>query len=92
MDDRRRKRRARGRKGTKIIFLSDGAAIDCVVRNVSATGAHLVAARPLGIPETFDLILDAGQTRIPCKTRRHKADRIGVQFQRSQSRGPLLPT
>jgi hypothetical protein len=58
----------------------DGGVIDCVVRNISQTGAALEVASPLGIPETFNLVVSADHARYRCRVAWRKDKRIGVAF------------
>jgi hypothetical protein len=55
-----------------------GGAINCMVRNQSATGAALDVASPVGIPEHFTLIADG--LRLPCCIIWRKEKRIGIAF------------
>ena len=56
MQERRDTQRHRVLKAATIEF-GAGAAIDCTVRNLSANGAALDVASPVGIPATFDLLI-----------------------------------
>lgn len=53
MEERRFDKRNRVLKPGKIAF--EGAAIDCTVRNISASGALLLVESPLGVPRHFTL-------------------------------------
>jgi len=66
-------------KGAQIIFAHRTAVIDCVVRNLSDGGACLKVASPIGIPDTFELRLDAASVR-RCRVVWRKATQIGVEF------------
>ena len=66
-------------KGAHISFKAHRAAIDCTVRNLSDGGACLKVASPIGIPDTFDLVLDDATTRF-CRVTWRKATQIGVAF------------
>jgi hypothetical protein len=66
-------------KGARISFKGRGAAIDCTIRNMSDGGACLKVASPIGIPDTFDLMLDDAPPR-PCRVTWRKATQIGVAF------------
>jgi hypothetical protein len=57
-----------------------GGAIDCVVRNLSDTGAALEVASPLGIPQAFNLLISGDRTTYQCEVRWRKENRIGVAF------------
>jgi hypothetical protein len=54
--------------------------IDCVVRNVSATGAALEVASPVGIPGEFNLLISGNIAKRPCRVVWVKDKRIGVAF------------
>ena len=55
-------------------------AIDCVVRNVSETGASLEVESPLGIPDQFELIIVIDRLRRRSHVVWRKEKRIGVRF------------
>jgi hypothetical protein len=80
MDQRRTEQRHRTLKSAKITF-SHGAAIDCVVRNLSHNGACLGVVSPLGVPETFLLVLDSDHSSRPCRVAWRTERRIGVSFE-----------
>ncbi len=79
VQERRRKARRHVLKGARISFKGHFTAIDCTVRNLSSAGASLNVASPIGIPDTFDLVLDDASVR-PCLVTWRKATRIGVVF------------
>jgi hypothetical protein len=61
MDDRRSEPRLRAFKAGMIEF--GGTGIDCTVRNISATGATLEFANPVGIPYEITLNIATRQLR-----------------------------
>jgi hypothetical protein len=77
--ERRNASRHRVLKGAHISFKEGGAAIDCTIRNLSGTGACLKVASPIGVPDTFDLVLDDSSVR-HCRVTWRKATQIGVAF------------
>jgi PilZ domain-containing protein len=79
MDEKRKAARNRVLKAGTIEF--HGGAIDCTVRNLSAGGAALDVASPMGIPEEFVLVTAADQKRHKCRVIWRKEKRIGVTFQ-----------
>lgn len=83
MEDVRIATRRRVLKGGSITF--GGGAIDCSVRNLSETGAALEVASPVGLPETFVLVVEMEQTRRPCRVVWRKATRVGVHFLAAES-------
>jgi hypothetical protein len=70
--------RQRVLKGAQILF--GGAAIDCVVRNLSSTGAALDVESPLGIPPTFTLVVKQDGFAKQCRVAWRKEKRIGISF------------
>src|SRR5262249_52965144 len=53
--------------------------IDCVVRNLSDTGACLQISNPAGVPAAFDLIESDGASRA-CHVVWRSETRIGIEF------------
>lgn len=66
MEEKRETLRTRVLKAGSISF--GGAAISCMVRNISATGVLLEVESPLGIPERFILLVPSDQLSRPCRT------------------------
>jgi hypothetical protein len=58
----------------------NGGTIDCVVRNVSDTGAALEVASPLGIPQAFNLVITGNRNIYRCEVKWRTETRIGVAF------------
>ena len=79
MDEHRTAPRRRFLKAGRIIF--GGATFDCIVRNLSETGAALEVGSPVGIPERFTLVIDADHLHLPCRIVWRKETRIGVHFE-----------
>jgi hypothetical protein len=57
-----------------------GGAIDCTVRNLSSTGARLDVASPLGLPESFSLLIDADHFMRRCRAVWVSERQIGIAF------------
>lgn len=76
--EQRRHPRQRILKAAKILFNNHYSVIDCTVRNLSSSGACLHVASSLGIPDTFDMVLE-GVTR-PCRTVWRREKQLGVEF------------
>ena len=66
-------------KGGRIVFNAGRSTINCTVRNLSASGAKLQVASVVGIPDTFDLVLDAG-ARQACRVAWRSLKELGVAF------------
>jgi hypothetical protein len=54
--------------------------IDCVVRNLSTSGAALEAPNQTGIPPRFILVIPRVGLRLACRVRWRKEHRVGVEF------------
>jgi hypothetical protein len=57
-----------------------GGSIDCIVRNLSETGAALEVVTPLFIPDRFTLVVQTEQLKRSCRIIWRKQKRIGVAF------------
>ncbi len=77
--NRRVARRVRTLKKATIILRGGYSVYDCIVRNLSDTGA-LLQVEPLGIPNHFDLVLDAAVPRHTCTVRWRAETAMGVSF------------
>jgi hypothetical protein len=76
MEEHRIASRQRVLKAGTIEF--GGGAISCTVRNISAAGASLEVASPVGIPAQFTLVTNGNH--LPCRVIWRKEKRIGVAF------------
>lgn len=83
MEQRRQEGRKKVCKAGTISFR--GAVIDCVVRNLSSTGALLDVESPLGISRRFLLLVPAESLKRECCIAWIKDKQIGVRFERSTS-------
>jgi len=79
MTENRRAPRLRTLKGGSIIF-GVAPAVNCVIRNMSETGAQLIVESPIGIPDDFTLLIKPELIKRACRVAWRKADRIGVRF------------
>jgi len=77
-DEHRNAPRHRVLKAGTIEF--GGGGIDCVVRNLSETGAALEVHSPVGIPDRFTLAVPQEHMRRTCRVMWRKEMRIGVAF------------
>ena len=77
--DNRQAERRRTLKGGRIVFNGGRSTIDCTVRNLSPRGAKLQVTSVVGIPDTFDLLLE-GHAREPCRVVWRSLKELGVEF------------
>jgi hypothetical protein len=78
LDNNRAAPRQRVFKAGSIEF--SGSTIDCVVRNISETGAALEVASPVGIPAEFNLLISGNTAKRPCRVVWVRDKHIGVAF------------
>jgi hypothetical protein len=57
-----------------------GCTINCLVRDMTISGAALDVPDPRDIPERFNLVFKADGTQIPCHVVWRQEERIGVAF------------
>lgn len=63
----------------KVVFNDMASVMDCVVRDMSDTGALIKLAAPVQLPPVFVLKFNDGRYR-RCKIRRRAALELGVEF------------
>jgi PilZ domain len=81
--DRRQNPDRRGSVRRKLLrggrtFWPNGDSSECMVRNLSETGAQLIIQGP--VPNLFDLVIEGDQSRHACAVAWRQADRVGVKF------------
>ena len=54
--------------------------VDCVVRDLSSTGAHIQIQNAIGLPEAVDITFDGGHTFRPCRLKWRTLNEMGVEF------------
>lgn len=57
-----------------------GAAVECIVRDISDTGACLEIDSPVGISNDFTLVIEKDNVKRPCHIAWRSELRIGVRF------------
>jgi len=62
------------------LAFNGGGAMDCIVRNLSQTGARIQIASPVGVPEVFTLVIETDHFKRRCHAIWSSERRIGVAF------------
>jgi len=78
--ERREVARRKVLRGGRTVW-QNGDSTECIVYNLSETGAHLEICGP--VPNTIDLVIDGDQSPRTCWVVWRRANRIGVKFQDS---------
>jgi hypothetical protein len=72
--------RSRSLLKAKIIFNNRMTTVDCVVKNISATGAKIAVSSALSIPNEFDLEIPMRGRTFKAQMRWRDTEGIGVEF------------
>jgi hypothetical protein len=81
VQERRNSTRSRVLKGAKII-LGTSSVIDCVVRNVTNSGARVQIANTVELPDDLGLTFDGGYSIRQCRVVWRTMTETGVKFVR----------
>ena len=80
MDEKRKTARRRVLKAGKIVFADGMRVMDCTIRDFSDTGARLLIANTMGVPDTFHLFEKSSGMLYPASIVWRQTDAIGVKF------------
>ncbi|WP_281180583.1 PilZ domain-containing protein [Devosia elaeis] len=80
LQNKRSSARRRVLKQARMSFNGGRSTIDCVLRNLSDTGARLKVTSPLGVPDRFELVLLTDKRTLACRVVWRSAEEIGVVF------------
>jgi hypothetical protein len=84
-ENRRRAPRVRTLKAARIVINGGYSVYDCLIRNLSDTGAMLAMSAALGVPSHFEIVMDAAKQRRQCTVRWRAENAIGVSFDDAQA-------
>jgi hypothetical protein len=99
MDDRRRSARSKSFLQGRILFNGGRSSIDCVIRDISESGARLKFSSALPTPDHFDLYIPNRDEHRPAYVQWRRDSDIGIAFDRadpslkpapSEDRGDVL--
>jgi two-component system cell cycle response regulator len=79
-DDKRRTRRQRVLKEGRIITLANQSIVNCVVRDLSDTGARLKCGDQVAVPTEFRLQVGHERTVRPARAVWRRGNEIGIVF------------
>ena len=83
--DKRATPRMRSFLKGKAIFNNRQSTLDCLVRDISATGARLEVSNAVLLPELFDLYVPQKDTTYRVRITWRAAGEIGVEFEHPQT-------
>ena len=79
MDEHRRSARLRSFKGGAILF-EPAPSVDCIIRNMSQTGACLEIPTYVTLPDQFILLIKHQTLQRRCRVAWRDSTQIGVRF------------
>ena len=83
MDERRWVTRTRVRRDAEIVVGGRAPTkVQCALVDLTSTGACLTLSSTYRVPDTFELTLDHGRSRRPCRVKWRTGDRLGVSFEK----------
>ena len=80
MDERRSSQRTRTIQGGKVVFGDFRYTIDCMVRDISATGARIKVKDVSEIPDSFHLFDNRTSLLKPARVAWRSEREVGVEF------------
>ena len=83
--EQRRAPRIRSLIGARIVFNNGLATVDCLIRDVSETGAKLIVSSPVPLPDRFELTVPQKGTTRRVRVVWRRATEIGVRFEDEQA-------
>ena len=89
MDNRRGAVRLRTLKSGKAVFNDGNSVVDCVVRDLSESGAKLKVVSVVGIPDHFSLLLEGERNGRACSIAWRKGSELGVTFDQTRSEADI---
>ena len=81
MSEHRRETRQRVFLKGRVVFNNGSSSFDCLVRDMSATGARLVMSDATTLPDAFDLYIPQKDRTYRATLRWRREDGIGVTFE-----------
>jgi len=88
MSELRRETRLRTFLKGRIVFNSGNSSMDCLIRDLSPSGARLVLSQTATLPDGFDLVIPAKERTHKATLRWRKDDSVGVIFADEMARPP----
>jgi PilZ domain len=88
MPEARRSERVRTHLRAQIIFNNRMSTLDCVIKNISSSGAKLAIADTLRVPNEFELHIPKKGCSYRARLVRRDSEGIGVEFHPADSKRP----
>lgn len=79
-ENKRRTPRLRTLKGAKILYRNGWGIVDCLIRDMSDTGARLVCKDTTAVPAEFTLLVNNEEVVRDAKVVWRRQDMLGIEF------------
>jgi hypothetical protein len=80
MSERRIATRQKSFLRGRIYFNNRRSAVDCLIRDISDTGARLIFSSTIAIPDVADLYIPQKEQTLPVHVQWRRGDEVGVAF------------
>ena len=87
-DNKRGLPRARVLKSAKIVALNNWSLVDCVIRDISKTGAKIICKDQAAVANEFRFFVPSDNTICYAKVVWRRDDLLGIEFTSEQTRAP----
>jgi len=82
MQERRKYARSRVVRRAKLL-LETSSLVDCLVRDLTNTGARVEAVNARELPQALDMTFDGGRSMRPCRLVWRTTNEVGIEFSKS---------
>ncbi len=80
MAERRRETRRKSLLRGRILFNNRRSAVDCLIRDISATGARLIFSDAVSVPDIVDVYIPQKEQTLRAQVQWRHGDEVGVEF------------
>jgi len=91
MSERRNTTRKKSFLQGRIYFNNRRSALDCLIRDISDTGAKLIFSDSVQTPDTIELYVPQKEQTLRAEVQWRRGDEIGVLFTEAQTLAPERP-
>lgn len=88
-DNKRIAPRNRVLKSAKIVHLSNWSLVDCIIRDISETGAKLIIGDQVAVPNEFRFLVSSENTIRNAQVVWRRGDMIGITFTSEKTGAPV---
>lgn len=87
-ENSRAKTRSRVLKGAKLVHMSNWSLVDCIVRDLSETGARIICGDQFAVANEFRFLIPSANTIQNARVVWRRGDLLGIEFMGEKTRAP----